>query len=62
LVIIIESGVVDLPVEPNPIGFAVAVISKFPRREGFHEQVATMFGVDPVVGLLTQPGNRTPFA
>ena len=44
------------------IGTAVAVSESTPRLAGFHEQVATILGEDPLVALFLQPGMITPLA
>ena len=46
---------------PAPVGVADAVSEIFPRFEGFHEQVATIFGELPVVDLFLHPGKILPF-
>ena len=46
---------------PAPVGTAPAVSETFPRIEGFHVQVAIMFGELPVVDLFLHPGKILPF-
>jgi hypothetical protein len=54
------SGVeVELDI-PAPVGTAPAVSETFPRIEGFHVQVATIFGELPVVDLFLHPGRILP--
>jgi hypothetical protein len=45
---------------PAPVGAALAVNETFPRIEGFHVQVATIFGELPVVDLFLHPGRILP--
>ena len=45
---------------PAPVGTAPAVSETFPRIEGFHVQVATIFGELPLVDLFLHPGNTLP--
>ena len=45
---------------PAPVGAAVAVSETFPRIDGFHVQVATIFGELPVVDLFLHPGRTLP--
>ena len=45
---------------PAPVGTAPAVNETFPRFEGFHVQVATIFGELPVVDLFLHPGKILP--
>jgi hypothetical protein len=54
------SGVaVELEI-PAPVGAALAVSETFPRIEGFHVHVATIFGELPVVDLFLHPGRTLP--
>jgi hypothetical protein len=52
-------GVAVAPVIPAPVGVAVAVKVRLPRRDAFQLQVATMLGEEPVVLTLIQPGILT---
>jgi hypothetical protein len=45
---------------PAPVGAADAVSETFPRFDGFHVQVATIFGELPVVDLFLHPGKILP--
>ena len=55
-------GVADVALPPAAAGTAVAVIDTDPLVDGFQEQVATMFGEEPVVALFLHPGITTFFA
>ena len=45
---------------PAPFGTAPAVSETFPRIEGFHVQVAIIFGELPLVDLFLHPGKILP--
>jgi hypothetical protein len=45
---------------PAPVGVADAVSATWPRLDGFHVHVATIFGELPVVDLFLQPGSALP--
>jgi hypothetical protein len=45
---------------PAPVGSALAVSETTPRFDGFHVQVATIFGELPVVDLFLHPGKILP--
>jgi hypothetical protein len=47
---------------PDSFGEIAAVIATFPRVDGFHEQVAFIFGEVPVVAFRMQPVIALPAA
>ena len=54
------TGVALLLDIPAPVGVAEAVSKTFPRFDGFHVQVATIFGELPLVDLFLHPGKILP--